>query len=56
MNAGSAGQYRLTPGQGDNVCLEPMSSAVVWDVLVRFIHASVEGAPLLLPEVPGFNG
>ena len=56
VNAGSAGQYRLTPGQGDNVCLEPMSSAVVWDVLVRFIHASVEGAPLLLPEVPGFNG
>lgn len=56
VNAARAGHYRLSPGPGGSVRLEPMSSAVVWDVLVRFIHASVEGIPLLLPEVPGFNG
>ncbi|MCC3267329.1 hypothetical protein [Arthrobacter gengyunqii] len=61
VNAGAAGQYRLFPGeedqdQGHSVRLEPMSPAVVWDILVRFIHASVEGIPLRLPEVPGFNG
>ena len=61
VNAGSAGQYRLFVGRGDRtetdaVLLEPMSPAVAWDILVRFIHASVEGIPLRLPEVPGFNG
>lgn len=61
VNAGPAGHYRLSPGEGDqgegrSVLLEPMSPAVVWDILVRFIHASVEGTPLVLPEVPGFNG
>ncbi|MCQ1952653.1 hypothetical protein [Arthrobacter sp. zg-Y238] len=55
VNAGSAGQYRLTPGPGENVRLEPMPSDVVWDVLVRFIHASVEGIPLMLPELPDFS-
>ena len=61
VNAGAAGQYRLSPGdgyqeQGRTVRLEPMSPAVVWDMLVRFIHSAVEGIPLRLPEVPGFNG
>ena len=66
VNAGQAGQYRLSPGEGAPagsdpaggraVLLEPMSPAVVWDILVRFIHSSVERIPLRLPEVPGFDG
>lgn len=55
LNAGAAGQYRLGPVDGGCVLLEPISSAAVWDILVRFIHASVEGILLLLPEVPGFD-
>lgn len=61
VNAGSAGQYRLFFGtedrtETDAVLLEPMSPGIAWDILVRFIHASVEGIPLRIPEVPGFNG
>ncbi|MFZ3452567.1 hypothetical protein [Arthrobacter sp. 7Tela_A1] len=56
VNAGSAGQYRLGPAEGnDSVMLEPVSSAVVWDTLVRFIHATVEGTLLWIPELPGFD-
>ncbi|MCC9192694.1 hypothetical protein LOC59_03365 [Arthrobacter sp. zg-Y916] len=55
VNAGTAGQYRLGRGDGGSVILEPVSSAAVWDTLVRFIHASVEGTPLWIPELPGFD-
>ncbi|MER1997155.1 MAG: hypothetical protein ABTA24_11765 [Arthrobacter sp.] len=56
VNAGSAGQYRLGSGaETGTVTLEPVGSAVVWDVLVRFIHAAVEDTPLWIPELPGFD-
>ena len=56
INAGSAGQYRLGPAaENGSVMLEPVSTAAVWDTLVRFIHAAVEGTPLWIPELPGFD-
>lgn len=56
VNAGSAGQYRLGPAAGTgSVMLEPVSTAVVWDTLVRFFHAAVEGTPLWIPELTGFD-
>ena len=55
LNAGAAGQYRLGTVNDDSIILKPITSAAVWDVLVRFIHASVEGIPLMLPEVQGFD-
>ena len=56
VHAGSAGQYRLSPAEeSGSVMLEPVSTAVVWDTMVRFIHAAVEGTPLWIPELPGFD-
>lgn len=56
VNAGPAGQYRLGPAaDAGSVMLEPVTSATVWDTLVRFIHAAVEGTPLWIPELPGFD-
>jgi len=60
VNAGRAGHYRLgpvdeRPGEAGLLMLEPVSSAAVWDTLVRFIHAAVEGTPLWIPELPGFD-